>query len=50
MFEDRGSNQLYTIAYTEDDDYKNTNQNLINMKQEKIKKMMNWKNRFLSKI
>ena len=25
LFEDRGSNQLYTIAYTEDDDYKNTN-------------------------
>ena len=29
LFEDRGSRQLYTIAYTEDDDFKNTNQNLI---------------------
>ena len=25
LFEDRGSNQLYTIAHTEDDDYRNTN-------------------------
>ena len=39
LFEDRGSGQLYTIAYTEDDDYRNTNQNLINMLVEKVKKL-----------
>lgn len=25
LFEDRPSRQLYTIAFTEDDDYRNTN-------------------------
>lgn len=39
LFEDRGSNQLYTIAYTEDDDYRNTNQNLINVAHDRIKKL-----------
>ena len=36
LFEDRGSNQLYTISYTADDDFRNTNQNLINMALAKI--------------
>ena len=31
LFLDRSSKQLFTIAYTEDDDYKSTTQNLINM-------------------
>ena len=39
LFEDRGSNQLYSIAHTEDEDYRNTNQNLINMVQDKITKI-----------
>lgn len=39
LFEDRGSNQLYSIAHTEDEDYQNTNQNLINMVQDKITKI-----------
>ena len=40
LFEDRGSGQLYTIAYTEDDDYKNTNVNLINLAIERMKKLL----------
>ena len=40
LFEDRGSGQLYTIAYTEDDDYKNTNVNLINIAIERMKKLL----------
>ena len=40
LFEDRGSNQLYTISYTADDDFRNTNQNLINMALAKIQKLM----------
>ena len=39
LFEDRGSGQLYTIAYTEDDDFKNTNVNLINVATERMKKL-----------
>ena len=39
LFEDRGSGQLYTIAYTEDDDFANTNQNLINQAIERLKRL-----------
>ena len=39
LFLDRASNQLFTIAYTEDDDYRNTNQNLISMGLAKIQKL-----------
>ena len=39
LFEDRGSGQLYTIAYTEDDDFENTNQNLINQAMERLKRL-----------
>ena len=31
---------MYTIAYTEDDDYKNTNVNLINIAIERMKKLL----------
>lgn len=39
LFLDKTSNQLFTIAYTEDDDYQNTNQNLINMGLAKLQKL-----------
>ena len=39
LFLDKGSNQLFTIAYTEDDDYQNTAQNLINMSIQRVQKL-----------
>lgn len=50
LFEDRGSNQLYTIAYTEDDDFRNTNQNSIDMVQARLNKLQNQQKKDVVKI